>query len=73
MSPTLAQVWKILTSHFKGITHSWKTWTSKMMRNQKNEQRSCSNKNVRLQSPQMRLHESINIFLFSKVVSNQMK
>merc|ERR1719357_545854 len=55
MSPTLAQVWKISTSHFKGITHSWKTWTSKMMRNQKNEQvsRSCSNRNLQLmyQSP----------------------
>merc|ERR1719357_70861 len=50
MSPTLAQVWKILTSHFKGITHSWRTWTSKMMRNQKNERvsRSCSNRNLRL-------------------------
>merc|ERR1719495_814724 len=49
MSPTPAQVWRILTSHFKGITHSWKTWTSKMMRNQKNEQvsRSCSYGNLR--------------------------
>merc|ERR550517_2382521 len=35
MSPTLAQVWRILTSHCKEITHSWRTWRLRKMRNQK--------------------------------------
>merc|ERR1719495_563667 len=35
MSPTPARVWRILTSHCKEITHSWRTWRLRKMRNQK--------------------------------------